>query len=110
MNACLSFVVDELHCIPCALCTVTAEMCPRRSRKGSALLTVQVLTSKEFAAMKASGQLSRQHYGGWTSAEQSLSNGALRPVKRPRTDDDVDIAAAQEAQPCAARSKLCIIM
>ncbi|BDA49408.1 Poly(A)-specific ribonuclease PARN [Coccomyxa sp. Obi] len=71
----------------------------------------QVLTSAEFAAQKASGQLSKQPHGGWAAAsEKLLSNGAARPVKRPRTDDDVDMAPVQQAEPSAARSKRCIIM
>lgn len=71
---------------------------------------LQVLTSKEFAAQKASGQLIKQPHGGWAaSSEKLLSNGAHRPVKRPRTEGDVATAVVQQ-EPSAARSKRCIIM
>ena len=78
----------------------------------------QVLTSAEFAAQKASGQLSKLPHGGWAAAAGKLpANGALgtsgadgRPVKRPRADEDVHMAPVEENEEPAARSKRCIVM
>jgi hypothetical protein len=79
---------------------------------------MQVLTSAEFAAQKASGQLSKLPHGGWAAAAEKLpGNGAdgadghraARPVKRPRADEDVHMAPVEETEP-AARSKRCIVM
>ncbi len=56
-----------------------------------------MLTSVEFAALKAAGQLCRTQQGGWavgTAAGAAGSGTETRPAKRPRAEENGNTAAA----------------
>ena len=77
---------------------------------------MQVLTSAEFAALKAAGQLCRTQQGGWTvdAAAGAAGSGAQgRPAKRPRAEEDGNTAAGEEAgtqEPRGQLGRRCAVM